>query len=175
MPMYDERDWTSFMYVSDDGGETWTRSAKIFQKGTGMLQPAIVPVDEGRLLAFMRTTAGLVFSATSIDDTGMAWREPSARALPNPNSAVELIRLSSGTLICVYNPTIEGRSPLRVALSDDSGATWPAWRDLETDAGEFSYPTALQTSDGVVHVLYTHRRTAIGHVRVDEGWVRGGA
>jgi predicted neuraminidase len=51
--------------------------------------------------------------------------------------------------------------------------TWPIGRDLESEPGEFSYPTALQTDDGAIHVLYTHRRTAIAHATFDEAWVRG--
>jgi predicted neuraminidase len=173
MPMYDERDWTSFMYVSSDGGETWARSAKIFERGTGLIQPAIAPLDDRRLLALMRSTAGRVYASRSLDETGMAWEPPAPTEMANPNSAVDLIRLSSGALLCVFNPSADARTPLRVALSDDCGVTWPIGRDLESEPGEFSYPTALQTDDGAIHVLYTHRRTAIAHAAFDEAWVRG--
>ena len=172
MPMYDERDWTSFMLVSDDGGETWQRSQKLRVDGVGVIQPAIAGLDDGRLLAFMRSTGGRVYASRSADATALTWTAPAPLDLPNPNSAVELIRLRSGALLCVFNPTEHGRSPLRVALSGDDGATWPAWRDLETAPGEFSYPTALQTDDGLIHVLYTHQRRAIAHAVFDEAWVR---
>jgi predicted neuraminidase len=173
MPMYDERDWTSFMYVSADVGETWARSEKIYIPGTGLIQPAIVPHDDGRLLAFMRSTDGWVYSSASRNETAMTWEAPERTSLPNPNSAVELIRLRSGSLLFVYNPTTRGRSPLRVALSDDGGASWAVSRDLETEPGEFSYPTALQGADGVIHLRYTYQRRAIAHVRCDESWIRG--
>lgn len=174
MPMYDERDWTAFVLHSEDG-ETWTRSPKVYEKGTGLIQPAIAPTGDGRLLMLLRSTAGAVYAARSLDETGTAWTAPQRTALPNPNSAVELIRLDSGALLCVCNPTARGRTPLRVALSDDDGVTWPRWRDIESEPGEYSYPAAMQAADGVVHLLYTHRRRAIAHAQLTEGWVRGGA
>jgi predicted neuraminidase len=171
MPMYDERDWTAFVLQSGDG-EAWTRSPKVYEKGTGLIQPAIAPAGDGRLLMLLRSTAGAVYAARSLDETGTAWTAPQRTPLPNPNSAVELIRLDSGTLLCVYNPTERGRTPLRTALSDDGGDTWPYWRDVESGPGEYSYPTAVQSADGAVHVLYTHQRR-IAHARLTEDWIRG--
>jgi predicted neuraminidase len=99
------------------------------------------------------------------------WTTPEATELPNPNSAVELIALRSGALLAVYNASARKRTPLRVALSDDSGVSWSAWRDLEAEDGEFSYPTALGDG-GSIHVLYTWRRRTIMHAIIDETWIR---
>lgn len=171
MPMYDERDWTSFILHSEDG-EHWTRTAKVYEKGTGLIQPAIAPLSDGRLLMLLRSTTGVIYAARSLDDTGLTWTAPERTALPNPNSAVDLVSLRSGALLAVYNPTERGRSPLRVALSDDDGATWPLHRDVETGPGEFSYPTAIEADDGAIHILYTHQRRAIAHARLTEDWLR---
>ena len=170
--MYDERNWTSFVLVSDDGGETWSESERLKAK-VGIIQPALAELRDGRLLMFLRTTAGVIDRSYSIDDSGLRWSKPEPTSLPNPNSAVDLISLDSGALLLVYNPTRRGRSPLRVALSDDDGASWDTWRDLETEAGEFSYPTAVQTSDGLIHVLYTWCRQTIARACFEEPWVRG--
>lgn len=173
MPVYDERDWTAFVLYSEDG-ESWTRSPKVYEKGTGLIQPAIAPTRDGRLLMLLRSTAGAVYAARSLDETGTTWTAPQRTSMPNPNSAVELIQLDSGALLCIYNPTQRGRTPLRIALSDDDGATWATSRDVETGPGEFSYPTALQTHDGMIHLFYTHQRRVIAHAWLTEGWVRSG-
>jgi predicted neuraminidase len=57
----------------------------------------------------------------------------------------------------------EGRTPLSVLVSEDNGATWPQRLDLETGPGEYSYPSVIQTADGCVHVVATHRREQIFH------------
>lgn len=173
MPMYDERDWSAFVLVSEDGGDTWTESDSL-RAEAGIIQPAIAPLSDGRLLMFLRSRAGAIYRSFCEDGGGLHWTEPQATSLPNPNSAVELIRLESGALLAVFNPTSRGRSPLRAALSDDDGESWEVFRDLETEPGEFSYPTAVQDEDGLIHVLYTWRRETISHACFDEEWVRGG-
>ncbi len=172
LPMYDERDWSAFVLVSEDGGETWQESNAV-RAGVGVIQPALAPLADGRLLMFLRSRGGSVYRAFSADPSGLVWTEAEPTSLANPNSAVELIRLDGGPLLAVFNPTTAGRSPLRAALSYDEGETWAAWRDLEAGPGELSYPTAVQTPDGLIHVLYTHRRQTIAHAWFDEGWVRG--
>ncbi len=174
MPMYDERDWTSFVLVSQDGGQSWAESERL-QAKVGIIQPTLAELRDGRLLMFLRTTAGVIDRSHSADGSGLRWTKPQPTSLPNPNSAVDLIRLQSGALLLVYNPVKRARSPLRVALSVDDGANWDRWRDLETEEGEFSYPTALQTQDGLIHVLYTWRRQTIAHAYFEEGWVKEGA
>jgi predicted neuraminidase len=66
----------------------------------------------------------------------------------------------------VYNHTASGRSPLNVAVSSD-GKAWQAALALETEPGEYSYPAVIQTSDGLVHVTYTWKRTRVRHVVLD--------
>lgn len=173
MPMYDERDWSAFMLISQDGGETWAQS-NILRSDAGVIQPALAELSDGRLLAFLRGRGGAVYRSFCTDGAGRRWSDPEPTSLPNPNSAVELLRLRSGTLLAVFNPTTHGRSPLRAALSDDDGESWGIWRDLETRTAEFSYPTAIQTPDSLVHVLYTWRRQTIAHACFDEAWVTGG-
>jgi predicted neuraminidase len=169
MPMYDERDWSSFVLASDDGGETWRESSRL-RGGHGIIQPAVARTEDG-LVMLLRSRAGVVYSSRSAE--GLAWSNPEPTALPNPNSAVELITLRSGALLAVFNPSARSRTPLRVALSDDGAVSWSAFRDIETEEGEFSYPTALEDEAGI-HVLYTWRRRTIMHALLDEEWVRDG-
>ena len=81
---------------------------------------------------------------------------------PNPNAAVDLLRLRNGHLMFVYNDSPNDRTPLRVAISTDGGKTWPHRRDIATGPGDFAYPTAIQTKDGRIHVTFTSdERTVI--------------
>jgi predicted neuraminidase len=168
MPMYDERDWSSFVLASDDGGETWRESTRL-RGGRGVIQPAVAACGNG-LAMLLRSRAGAVYHSRS--DDALTWSAPEPAPLPNPNSAVELAALSSGALLAVYNHSERLRTPLRAAISDDGGSSWGAWRDIETEEGEHSYPTALE-GGGTVHVLYTWRRRTIMHAMFDEAWLRG--
>jgi alpha-L-fucosidase len=172
MPMYDERDWSAFVLASDDGGDTWRESRRLSAPG-GIIQPALAATRDERLLMHLRSRGGVIYASRSLDPSGDGWTPPEPTALPNPNSAVELLGLSGGTLLSVFNPSARRRTPLRAALSKDGGA-WTQWRDLETADGEFSYPTAIQTADGLIHVLYTHQRRTIAHAAFDEAWLRAG-
>jgi predicted neuraminidase len=80
------------------------------------------------------------------------------------------------------NDTESGRARLSVWRSTDEGRTWPERRPIEdTAGGSFSYPSVIQTADGLVHVSYSYvepagaaagrRREAIRHVVLDPAWV----
>lgn len=47
------------------------------------------------------------------------------------------------------------RTPLTAALSEDGGKTWPWKKNLAEGDDSFAYPSAAQTADGRIHVLYT--------------------
>jgi predicted neuraminidase len=76
------------------------------------------------------------------------------------------------------------RAPMTVAISADDGKTWPWKRNLEVGDGycmtnnssdqrnrEYSYPSILQTADGMIHIAYTVFRQKIRYVRVSEEWI----
>lgn len=78
------------------------------------------------------------------------------------------------------------RAPVTIALSADEGETWPDQRIVEDGDGwsrpsegenaertnaELSYPTVVQTADGLIHVAFTYHRLAIKHVRFPQGWL----
>lgn len=58
---------------------------------------------------------------------------------------------------------------MSIIQSTDDGKTWKQ-RTLEAD-GELSYPSIIQTDDGMIDVSYTYRRYTIKHVAFDEGWL----
>jgi predicted neuraminidase len=71
----------------------------------------------------------------------------------------------------VFNDSETKRTPLSVARSVDEGLTWESPMNLESNPGEYSYPCAIQTADGRIHVSYTFRRYAIKHVEFNEDWI----
>jgi predicted neuraminidase len=169
LPAYDERNWTSFVLISRDEGWSWQPSERV-SAVAGVIQPAIVPLDDGRLFMLMRTggQGGWIWQATS-SDGGRTWGQPSPTDIPHNNSGIDLIRLGDGRLLLACNPVSDARwrTPLSLFLSDDQGRTWQRWLDVETGEGEFSYPALLQTNDGTIHLVYTRRRTAIAHVAIE--------
>lgn len=69
---------------------------------------------------------------------------------------------------------------MSIAMSDDDGATWTWLRNLDDESEganskvELSYPTVMETSDGMIHVSYTFNRDTIKHVIVTEDWIKDG-
>jgi len=75
----------------------------------------------------------------------------------------------SGHLLFVFNNSFDDRTPLTAAISTDNGKTFPHRRNLATGDGDFAYPTAIQTTDGQIHVTYTSdERTVVRHAVFSE-------
>jgi predicted neuraminidase len=131
------------------------------------IQPTILVHSQARLQILCRSQQGVITEAWS-EDAGRSWSRMSATPLPNPSAGIDALRLADGRFLLVYNPTSAGRQKLAVALSTD-GKTWRPAAVLEDASGpaEYSYPAAIQTRDGRVHVTYTWMRTRIKHVVLD--------
>lgn len=171
-------DTSSLFLRFDPATRAWTASNKVFSR-MGNLQAAVVETGPGRLLALCRRGGdyepgddGHVVKTESTDG-GRTWSAGVETEFPNPNAAVELIKLQSGNLLFVYNHSMDERSPLRAVLSTDGGRSWTRRLDLATGEGSFSYPTALQTADGVIHVTFTSdERSTIRHATFAEADLR---
>jgi len=104
-------------------------------------------------------------------DGGRTWSAGRETEFPNPNSAVDFIKLKNGHLLLVYNDNNEGeRMPLTVAISTDKDQSYPHRRNIVNKPGDTAaYPSAIQTQDGKIHIVYTsHERTVIEHAVFDE-------
>lgn len=160
--------WTSWVERSQDGGRSWSKHGPILYPGEnyGTIQPAIVPLADGRLRMFVRSTEriGRICYADS-NDAGITWSELKGTALENPNSGIDAVGLADGRVVLVYNPSTAKRTPLSVAVSND-GSGWQRVLDLETNPGEYSYPAVIQAADGSLHVTYTWKRERIRHVEI---------
>jgi predicted neuraminidase len=162
-------DTSSVFFRFDPKTKQWTESNRVKSR-LGNLQAAVVETEPGRLFALCRRGGdyepgddGNVVRTESTDG-GKTWTPGVETEFPNPNAAVELIRLRNGHLLFLYNDSPNDRTPLRAAISTDGGKTWPHRRNIAEGPGDFAYPTAIQTKDGRIHVTYTSdERTVLRH------------
>jgi len=168
--------WTIHIEMSKDGGKTWTKTAALNDaKEFDAIQPAVLNYGDGKLQLLSRTNNEVVGQNWS-EDYGETWSKMTASSLPNPNSGIDGITLKDGRQFLVYNPTKENwgdRVPLSIALSLD-GESWKRVLDVEPlrettdrEEEEYSYPTVIQGSDGMVHIVYTWNRKTVKYVLLD--------
>jgi predicted neuraminidase len=155
--------WAVWIERSTDHGKTWTRHGPIVPPEGGIIQPSVVQVEGDHLRLYARSDKAARICVADSFDTGVTWTPARVTELPNPNSGLDVIRLKDGRYLAVYNHTPRGRTPLNLAISKD-GDHWTPLQTLESDPGEYSYPSMIQASDGTIHITYTWRRQKIKHV-----------
>ena len=64
----------------------------------------------------------------------------------------------------VYNNSTTGRTPLDLAVSAE-GEKWTNFHKLESEPGEYSYPSLVQARNGDLLLTYTWNREKIRFVR----------
>jgi predicted neuraminidase len=173
----------------------------------GRVHGSLVPsaVGNALLLFFRSRLADRIYRAQApMPCAGSSdpplFSEPVATDLPNNNSSIQALRLSSGRLALIFNrfglspeePQQWGearwprtRWPLSVAISDDDGRSWPWIRDIMTSQGfcgednwfangRLEYPTLLEGPPGVLHAAFSWmNQAAIRYVRCHEFDVLG--
>ncbi len=169
-------DTASYFYRMKKGSHEWV-ATKLIHSRFGNLQPSVVQITDDYLIAYSRRGGGygpkdngrLVRSESH--DGGFTWSPGKVSQFPNPNAATDFIKLRNGHLLLVYNDNANStRMPLTAAISIDGGKTFPYQRNIVNKPGDSAaYPTAIQTSDGKIHVVYTsEKRTLINHAVFDE-------
>ena len=93
-------------------------------------------------------------------DNGESWSYSVKTDIPN-TASVELLVLQDGRWAFVGNDVEDGRYRIVLMISDDEGESWK-WKEyLESthkgDEKSFSYPSLLQSSDGMLHISYSSR------------------
>lgn len=161
--------WNVFFDRSADEGKTWqsTPYVKVNPKlisGKGVIQPTMWESGPGQIHALLRSTAGVICQTDS-KDGGKTWSEVYKTGLPNPNSAIDVARLSDGTLVLACNPDDKNwgsRGTLALLISSDNGHTWNKriWIEQGNKDDEFSYPAVISFGDTVM-VTYTWKREKI--------------
>ncbi len=170
------KDSSSLFARYDKSTKQWSFTDKVHSR-LGNIQPSVVQLDEKRLLAFCRRGGGYghvpdgYMVMTESRDGGLTWSPGVDTAFPNPNSAIDLIKLGNGHLVLIYNDSFMGeRMPLTMRVSRDNGKTWPYVRNIVDRPGDTAaYPYIIQTADGRIQGVYTSQeRTMINHFVLEE-------
>lgn len=161
--------WNAFVDRSEDHGRTWMASPFLALDrkeitGEGIIQPTLWESSPGNVHMLLRSSSGFICRSDS-KDYGKTWSKVYKTSLPNPNSGIDLVKLSGGRLALVYNPDNANwgeRNPIKLAISSDNGKTWPVQTDIETGVpdDEFSYPAIVASGD-TVSLTYTWKRQNI--------------
>ncbi len=163
-----------YVFASDDDGFTWYTLSKgttiPLSQGctTGVQEPGLLELDDGRLRCFIRNDSGRQYEAFS-SDGGASWSEPKPSYFTSAVSPLSAKRLSDGRVIAVWNPVpvyngrsdeVEGvwtgaRTPLALALSNDNAKTFSDFELIETDERSgFCYVAIHETDDNSILLAY---------------------
>ena len=139
-------------YLSDDLGETW-REAKDWwtlpvRASSGLQEPGVVELGNGRLMTYCRTGSGCQWAMESGDD-GETWSAPQPTRFMSPNSPL-CIKPIPGTdrFLAIWNdhsgrypfpektPVSSERLPLVSAIGDQqTGQHWIGHRIIDDEEG----------------------------------------
>lgn len=167
----------AIFFLSDDGGRTWRESkdwwALPVRSGSGLQEPGVVELADGRLYAYCRTDVGCQYEMFS-EDGGETWTSPHASGFSSPPSPLSIKRIpGTGELLAVWNdhsgrlaPVKRedvnfqskswGRTPLVSAISRDEGKTWERYKLLEADPERGFCYTAIHCTDDAVLLAYCY-------------------
>jgi alpha-L-rhamnosidase len=175
--------WKVHFEATKDFGKTWQKTAPVNDgQNPHTIQPSILIHQDKKaknkqqsLQILCRTQERYLAESWSFDN-GKTWTPFAPTMLPNNNSGTDAVTLKDGRQLLVYNHVLPhdslkrgkgARTPLNVAISED-GRMWYAALVLEdSPIGQYSYPSVIQTNDGLIHIVYTWRRKAIKHAVID--------
>lgn len=174
--------WQVHIERSTDAGKTWSFIGPLNDgKKMRAIQPTLLTHADGSLQVLCRTsnTNNEYISETWSNDGGLTWSEMTATTLPNNNSGIDAVTLKDGRHLLIYNHATrdqkemghKGRGVINLAVSKD-GKSWEAALILDyinLPEKQYSYPSIIQTADGLVHIVYTWHRERIRHIVIDPG------
>jgi predicted neuraminidase len=170
----EDHGWQVWFERTSDRGASWSRIGPLNDTAAvEAIQPSILRRSGRWLQAVGRTKQDRMFSMESTDG-GETWTRMQLLDFWCSNSGLDGVVLKDGRMLVVYNHARNtagkwsaGREMLNVAVSLD-GKEWERGCVLEREEGEeFSYPSIIQTDDGLVHITYTWKRQRIRHVVLD--------
>lgn len=150
----------SVLFEAEPDGRNWRRLPQVFRlpqrsySGTGLQEPGLVELPDGRLYAYFRTDRAFQYESISADG-GKSWTTPVQSRFSSPDSPM-LIRQNpySGAFVALWNPVPNfngridpekrwvnaGRTPFVLAVSAD-GLSFSPYAVIEDDpACGYCYP-----------------------------------
>ncbi len=133
----------SFAYVSDDEGQSWTKSlSELYiskrRAAYDLEEPTVVELKDGKLLMHLRNQTGRIYRSWSADG-GIGWTWPEPLQVAASNTPCLLNRMPTGELLMVWNQNsrqeiVTGlqRHRISCAISRDEGQTWQNFKNLES-------------------------------------------
>lgn len=172
LPAYVQGVYASQFWASDDDGRTWWPGDAYLTLPENNLQPAVVERSDGSLFALARRSGDAAYTwAMESTDCGRSWSLHVRDDLPNPNSGLDLLRLTTGEFVAAYNDSATTRTPLVVALSTNEGRSWSSARIIADGPPQLSYPSLVEAPDGTIHCTYSDDLTAIAVVSFNRAWL----
>lgn len=156
--------WIVGCLRSTDHGETWRDFSPISYADHN--ETALLPLQDGRLLAAMRTGKGQVDVCVS-SDGGRTWSAP-IPVTGGPDRAwlehpADLVELPRNRVLMVVGRRHDPMGAM-LLVSKDGGRTWDyegrrllGWTSENTDCG---YPSAVRLRDGTIVCMYYSVGTA---------------
>jgi photosystem II stability/assembly factor-like uncharacterized protein len=166
-------------YLSDDDGRTWRKSKTELhppkRSRSGLQEPAVVELKDGKLMMLCRTDQGSQFRSFSTDG-GETWSDAEPSDIKSPLSPASIKRIpKTGDLLMVWNDhsrvdeSLRGkRTPLNVAISRDEGKTWEKTKVLESDPDGWYCYTAITFVDDRILLAYCAGDGKIGRLNLTQ-------
>ena len=165
VPLYSDGFDCSLFAISDDAGQSWSYSNPVL--GGAGIQPTIAIGKDSTLVAYLRDNGPPPnrMQRTESRDKGLTWTIAKDDTLPNPGAGFDVVTLTTGEWVMVFNDTEEGRHNLSVAMSDDDGKTWKWKKSIENDLSEkptsSHYPAIIADSQNRIYITYSYHRNDI--------------
>ena len=145
------------VWHSTDNGESFALLGTADVPQRWFDEHMLLEKTDGSIEMYVRAGCGICRSVST--DGGRSWSTGTDSGLGGPNSRFFIRRLRSGRILLINHHAFTGRNNLTAFLSEYEGATWPH-RLLLDERDNISYPDAVQTADGVIHIVYDRERGA---------------
>jgi len=145
-----------------------------------MVQPYLIKVKDAYQIYYRDRKSKFILQ--SISDDGKNWSDPVQTSIRNNNCGICALTLKDGRIMIVGNNinTSRSRSPLNIFVSQDDGKTFQMKKRIEPELSipkdhgkdaEYSYPNAVQSNDGMIHLVYTYNRETIKYLTFPTDWL----